>query len=263
MRNSVKWLAIGVFLTFLIPACGDSNGAAKTGDLGGTGPTRVQSYLRGDQFTRLVFEVDSVDGYAPMSAAEQGMIGKIKPLVDKPAGVEAVHDGTIVSRGADHAWTLDELDKLAAQSNTLDVGDNTIKMHVMFVDGHSDQDTDQSQVLGLAWGNENIAIFKKTIQDHCQGVLTGDQLCKYAEQSIWTHEVGHVLGLVDNGAPKQSNHQDIEHGHHCNNDQCVMYWAYEGTKLMDVLKERLSGNGGGLNFDDACKADLKAVRDGE
>lgn len=221
---------------------------------------RTNHYLQGDTFSRLVLEVDSVDGYGPMAEAESGMITKISPLVDKPDGIEAVHDENIVSRGEDHAWSFAELDELADQTNNLSVGDNTIKMHVLFVDGHYEKDSDGGKVLGLAWGGKNIAIFKKTIRDNCRGILTGNELCKFAEQAIWTHEVGHVLGLVNNGVPAQSNHHDVEHGHHCNNDECVMYWAYEGAKLFDVLSERLGGNGGALEFDQACKDDLASVR---
>jgi hypothetical protein len=195
-----------------------------------------------------------------MAEAESGMIDKISPLVDKPDGVAAMHDQKIASRGEDHAWSAAELDELADQTDNLSVGDNTIKMHVLFVDGHYEEDSDDGKVLGLAWGSKNIAIFKKTIQDNCQGVLTGDRLCRFAEQAIWTHEVGHVLGLVNNGVPLQSEHQDEEHGHHCDNDECVMYWAYEGTKLFDVLSDRLGGGGGALEFDAACEEDLGSVR---
>lgn len=253
MRTSTKGLVFALFLTLLVSACGDDAGEGSL--------SRVQGYLKGDRFTRLVLEVDSVDGFGPMEEAEQGMIDKIRPLVDKPDGVEAVHDQTIVSRGEDHAWSVEELDELADETDTLSVGDNTTKMHVLFVDGHYEEDSDDGKVLGLAWGNQNIAIFKKTIRDNCQGVLSGDRLCRFAEQAIYTHEVGHVLGLVNNGVPIQSNHQDVEHGHHCNNDKCVMYWAYEGTRLFDVLRDRLGGDGGALEFDAACKEDLAALRE--
>jgi hypothetical protein len=251
MRTITKWLSVGLFFALFTSACGDDS----------ADKTRVDNYLQSDNFTRLVLEVDYVDGYGPMAEAESAMIDKISPLVDKPDGVEAMHDEKIVSRGEDHAWSIDELDALADETNTLSVGSNTIKMHVLFVDGHYDQDSDDGKVLGVAWGRKNIAIFKKTIRDNCQGILTGDELCKFAEQAIWTHEVGHVLGLVNNGVPVQSNHHDVEHGHHCNNDECVMYWAYEGTKVFDVLKDRLGGSAGALEFDAACKEDLAKVRE--
>jgi hypothetical protein len=252
MNITAKWAVIALLFTPLMSACGD-DGSNKS--------LRVNNYLQSDAFSRLVLEVDYVDGYAPMDEAQAGMIAKVSPLVDKPDGVAAMADETIASRGADHAWTFAELDDLADQTNNLSVGDNTVKMHVLFVDGHYEQDSNDGKVLGLAWDSKNIAIFKKTIQDNCQGVLAGDQLCRFAEQAIWTHEVGHVLGLVNNGVPTQANHQDKEHGHHCTNDECVMFWAYEGTKLFDVLGDRLGGDGGALEFDQDCKDDLASVRE--
>lgn len=253
MRKYTALLIACLVLALFAPACGD--------DSADEGLSRVHGYLKGDRFTRLVLEVDYVDGFGPMEEAEQGMIDKVRPLVDKPDGVEAVHDQTIVSRGEDHAWSVEELDRLADETDTLSVGDNTTKMHVLFVDGHFEEDSDDGKVLGLAWGNKNIAIFKKTIRDNCEGLLTGDRLCRFAEQAIYTHEVGHVLGLVNNGVPIQSNHHDVEHGAHCNNDKCVMYWAYEGTQVFDVLRDRLGGDGGALEFDAACKEDLAALRE--
>ena len=246
-----------------LAACGDDGGAAsESADGGGTGQTRIENYLRSNNFTKLVLEVDYVDGYAPLDEAEQELLERIRPVVDKPDGIEIVRDEKIVSRGEDHEWTFAELQQVAGETNNLSVGSNTLKMHVLFVDGHYAEDSSDSKVLGVAWANENITIFKKTIRSNCQGPLGGDRLCRYAEASIWTHEVGHVLGLVDNGVPVQSNHHDVEHGHHCNRDSCVMYYAYEGTKVMDVIRDRLGGGEATLDFGPDCKADLQAVRDG-
>jgi predicted Zn-dependent protease len=237
----------------LLAACGDDS---STDD----GQSRVESYLRSDTHTRLVLEVDYVDGYGPRSDVEPKLIETLEPLVDKPDGLDIERDQTITSRGEEHQWTFDELDSLAAEHDTLSVGDNTAKIHVLFVDGYYE---DNNDVLGLAWANKNIVMFKKRLNDACERPLVGDGLCQFAERAVWTHEVGHVLGLVNAGVSPQSDHQDEEHGRHCDDDGCVMHWSYEGTSVFDVLSDRLGNDNNTLNFDAACREDLRVVREGD
>jgi hypothetical protein len=58
-----------------------------------------------------------------------------------------------------------------------------------------------------------------------------------------------------------SPHKDPEHGAHDASDDCVMYWAFEGTGAVDTLLARfLGGNQAALGFDAACLADIAAAR---
>ena len=41
------------------------------------------------------------------------------------------------------------------------------------------------------------------------------------------HEFGHILGLVNNGTPVQSDHHDTANGAHCDVEDCLMYWQAE------------------------------------
>ena len=65
--------------------------------------------------------------------------------------------------------------------------------------------------------------------------------------------MGHILGLVDIGSPMQTNHKDAAHGNHCNNTNCLMYYASETT---DVLGFLITGNVPVLDAN--CRADLTA-----
>lgn len=73
------------------------------------------------------------------------------------------------------------------------------------------------------------------------------------EQSVMKHEVGHILGLVNLGAPMQTNHQDAEHGKHCINENCLMYWATETGNFIS----NLTGSSP-PQLDANCIADLRA-----
>ncbi len=230
---------------------------------------RFVHYIRGDVYPRLVLELDKVDGHGPEDGVEADLTAGLSQLLDKPAGVEVVHDGLIPSKGADHAWTFSELSALAKQTFDLAVPDDTIKMHIVFLDGRYAEDTDSFKILGLAWASTHLVVFKDTIESLCQGGLAGPlsqtlraRLCASTELGIWTHEVGHLLGLVGNGLPLTTDHQDHDHGAHDTDDGCIMYYAYQGQALVDLFRTRLlAGGEPDLGFDAACLADIAAVRD--
>jgi hypothetical protein len=269
---------LGCFASLALAACGAASGpgdddddavadATPGKDVSQPPAPRVEQLVRGDDKPRLVVEVDAVAGFEPRPAVETELGALLRQILDKPGGVQIVRDTAIASRGADHAWTDAELFALADQTFDLAVPSDTVKIHAMFLDGHSARDGGGSVILGLAWSNTHIAIFKGTIEDRCGSViglgpLLRERLCAGAERSIWTHEIGHVIGLVDAGLPLTSAHKDPEHGAHDVSDECVMYWAYEGERLVELLAgQLLAGGDATLPFDDACLADIAAVRD--
>lgn len=258
----------------LAAGCGgrgdDDGGGGDGGDVGGPdadteGLPRYSLLVRDDIFGSLVIEIDAVPGMESREATDERLADLLPELVDKPDGVTAVRDGAIASRGADHAWTFAELQELAEDSFDLATAPDTIKLHMMYLDGHSELDGDGGVILGLAWSHTHLAMFKQTIEEYCATVplLLREEVCAGAELSIATHEVGHLLGLVDNGLPMVEDHRDpdAERGRHDASDACVMYYAYEGEALFDTLTEQLTGGGNAeIGFDDACLADLAAER---
>lgn len=246
----------------------DSEGGAGGHAGGGNGGARWSHLIRSDGYPRLVFEIDAVPGQEPSPATEQALTQGLFHVVDKPGGIDAIEDEPIESPGEDHAWGTSELHALADRTANLQVPDDTITIHTLFIDGHSDADTNFVEVLGLAWGYQHIVLFQQTIARHCAAStlpeLLQQEQCDAAELAIWTHETGHVLGLVDNGLPMVADHRDPDraHGPHDASDQCVMYWAYQGTALFDVIGQRLlNGQPADLGFGPECLEDIAAERD--
>ena len=68
-------------------------------------------------------------------------------------------------------------------------------------------------------GTTVIAIFKDVIES--SGVRSDGIVPKFIEQSTIVHELGHALGLVNNGVSISSDHHDADNGAHCINDICV------------------------------------------
>ncbi|MEI1279993.1 hypothetical protein V6Z05_16800 [Leptospira venezuelensis] len=83
-----------------------------------------------------------------------------------------------------------------------------------------------SGILGI--GPPVIFVFKDMIDQFDS--ISPDK-AKKAEQITVTHELGHALGLVNAGIPLYSSHQDKEHGNHCTNQSCGMFWALDDTKV--------------------------------
>jgi hypothetical protein len=78
------------------------------------------------------------------------------------------------------------------------------------------------------------------------------------EATVLNHEFAHLLGLVNNGTPMQTDHQDEAHGHHCDNEDYLMYWTVETS---DALSN-LIGNSNPPPLGTDCQTDIEA-NDGE
>jgi hypothetical protein len=258
-----------VLAAMLLAACSDTTEAGEDGGAGGGGggaSTLVESYLRSAPFTALVLEVDAVPGFEPRASSGTTVEQLLVSLADKPDGVQVLADGAIASLGDGHAYTDAEVIALAEEHFDLSVDAQTTKIHAMFLDGHSARDSETGRILGIAFGNRHLALFAETIADACGsagiGELFREPLCAAIEETVWIHELGHVLGLVNAGAPMVADHEDDTHLGHDVDEDCVMYWAVEGTALVDELIPRVLGGGQDMpTFDQACLDDLAAIRD--
>ena len=114
---------------------------------------------------------------------------------------------------------------------------------------YTDGNFSEGNVLGLAYRNTSMSLLGKTIHDNSGAV--GQASRTKLESTVLNHEFGHILGLVDLGSAMQSNHKDGAHGNHCNNNNCLMYYASETTDILGIL---ITGNIPPLDAN--CKADL-------
>ena len=231
---------------------------------------RVRDYIRSDNYDRLVLEVDYTTGVAPTESVIDDLVAGLTPLFDKPAGIEVVLDEELPPRGSDYAWSFGELAELAGLTYDLEVDEDTIKMHVLIVDGHDERDDEEGSILGLSWSNLNIVLYQESLDRLCESEAGNslrraglvEEACARTQLAIWTHELGHVIGLVDMGLPMVEDHEDPEHAHHDHNEECVMYWAYARQQAFDEIGKQLLDDGDAtLGFDAGCKADIAAVRE--
>ncbi|PSQ81006.1 MAG: hypothetical protein BRD41_03875 [Bacteroidetes bacterium QS_1_63_11] len=110
--------------------------------------------------------------------------------------------------------------------------------------------------MGIAYYNTSMAFFGKTIDEITGGLNQPSR--EKVEATVFRHEFGHNLGLVNNGIPpQQESHHDEENGAHCTNEQCVMYYAIETTDFFSNVFD-----GTILTFEQFCTEDM-AAQDGE
>jgi hypothetical protein len=212
----------------------------------------AEDFLRDDDYPSLHVEIDHVAGKAPSQAALDRLEQALLDWLDKPDGVEIVVDDAIPATGAP-TWTYDAAEELEIEwrDHYRDPATGEAVIYFLYLDGDSEFDDENGRVLGYAYHGSSLVMFKDTIDD--VGGLP--LLTVPVEPTVITHELGHVLGLVNNGIPMQSPHQDASHGAHDSNEDCLMYWAVHTDQIVDVL---LNGE---PTLDAACEADLAAVRD--
>jgi hypothetical protein len=72
------------------------------------------------------------------------------------------------------------------------------------------------------------------------------------------HELAHSVGFVNNGVTLRSAHHDTNHGAHCSNPNCVMYYLNEGSTDLSSFIDKFKDSQNAVMFDDACLYDAKS-----
>ena len=200
--------------------------------------------LSSNKYKALRIEINYMPGYEPDMDAYHHLWDKLNIYLNKL-------DISIVSgeipAAASTALSIDQVKTIEDQNRTVYNTDTLISVYLLYTNGTFTDD----KVLGAAYKNTSMVLFGKKIHDNSGGL--GQASRTKLEATVLEHEFGHLLGLVDIGSPMQTNHKDASHGNHCNNTNCLMYYAAETTDILGFL---LTGNI--PPFDANCIADMKA-----
>lgn len=256
-----------VFLLAALSAC-TGPGPGSTGDTGAlAGDDRIDRYLDTALASRLVIEVDDLAGQPVPEGLWDDLALSWGDLTGKP-DVEV----RMTSLGVDptSSWTRDIMDELALTEADEEAEDE-VHVQVLLLPGAFDLDV-EGTVLGRGWDHHHIALFVEAIDASCAAATDDNwsagraaRLCDATWRGIASHELGHVLGLVNQGLAMVDDHEDPEHRGHDVTDGCLMYWAFDGAGVASHLAQR--SNGGSeeveeLGFCAPSLADVDARRAG-
>ena len=204
-------------------------------------------YLRGD-VPALTIEVLHQRGARPSSGALDHLVSSLRPVLDKPGGIDVAGPREIPGDG--RTWRIDDLRHLAERHRQVDSSASRAGMLVLSVAG----EFDDPGVLGLAMNATEIVIFPEQIGDLATSLLGGSTRI---ERSVLLHEAGHLLCLVNIGYTSQVDHEDPDHPHHSRHRNSVMYWAVPNDAVTQVFTGPPPDR-----FHEDDLADLHGLRDG-
>jgi hypothetical protein len=172
-----------------------------------------------------------------------------RPMVSVPRELSEM---TKIVAQSKTTWSLEEVMALSEANPVTGVVDST-NFSIYFLNGRSKEN---SSAIGFHISKTNvIAIFKDVIKSTSNAVQP--LVPKYVEQATLVHEMGHALGLVDNGVPMYTPHKDTTHGAHCSNPDCVMYYSNEGTASMMSFATQSLAKLSVVMFDQQCLNDTQ------
>jgi hypothetical protein len=190
--------------------------------------------------------IDVAVGAQPSAEPRQESIDHVVSVIRDVSG-KAVDTAAGPSVGGSaRDWSADELRALVPPS-TAPIGARA-RITLLFVHGTLGGD---KGVLGAAIRGDLAVVFIDRVNASATPLVGSSGI----ESAVVTHEVGHLLGLVD--LYLHTGRQDPEHPGHSTDTHSVMYWAVESDLVGDLLE-----GGPPREFDDADRADLARIRGG-
>ena len=187
-----------------------------------------------------------IDGYRHSSNTIHNLKILLETRLNKPKGVSIKERG--INSPGRTAYGLSDLAEIEKHYRKENTGGKTLTAFLLFLDGRYSED---DRVLGVAYNSSSAVIFEKLIQDNSGGVFQPQT--DVLEEAVVKHEIGHLLGLVNFGTSMVNSHEDGSHSHHCDNEECLMYYAIENVDVVGSLV------GSSVpEFDQNCINDLRA-----
>jgi len=223
----------------------DKNPLAPEGPNGRSVGSSARELLSDAVFNSIIVEIHYMPGMKPADGTVSSLKDFIANHVNKSGTINVV--SSQIPSGGKSVYSIGDVNNIEKNYRTRFNEGNTVAVHFLFLDGAYEE----RNVLGIAYKNTSLCIFERTIQDNSGGLLQ-PSVAKL-ETTVVNHEFGHILGLVDVGSPMQTAHKDTQHGNHCNNSGCLMYYQVETTDFVANL-----ANSPVPSLDMNCRGDLRA-----
>lgn len=217
----IRLLCISLLLIY-IPGC------KKDGIFSKDNKVSPHDFLSADNYEQLIIEIRYVSGYSLSSSTIDNLVSFLSQRLNKPLGI-SVEENSVPSP-AKSSYTLDDIRDIEDTYRTMNANGKTITLYIFVADGDYAGNSGGYKTLGITYDNSSVVLFEKTIRDLSGGI--GEPSTTTLETTVTNHEFGHILGLVNNGSDMQTNHEDAANAHHCNNQNCLMYYAVETSDVI-------------------------------
>lgn len=181
-------------------------------------------------------------GASPDASVIAGVVALLKQQSGKPVTLSGPRN---ISGG--NVYSAQQIRDIGNASSQRQGHDDTAVLHLMYLRGQFERDG----VLGVTVRGDTTAIFLDQVAGAATPLVSEARI----ERSVVTHEIGHVLGLVDLFLGTKRG--DPDHPGHSRNPRSVMYWAVEADVVAQVL-----GGPPPVDFDSTDLADLARIRSG-
>ena len=206
----------------------------------------ARDLLSADDYTRMVVQVQYLEGYEPSSGGLDLLEDFLRERVHKPDGISIEMDEPLAI-APQATYSASQIRAIEETHRTAYTSGDTLAVYLLFVPGEY---SESANVLGIAYNNTSTAIFGEVIAEHTGGALQPSE--STVTGAVAMHEFGHIFGLVNNGSPMQAEHQDEPNGRHCDDPDCLMYYAVRTTDYLSNLLGDIP------ELDQDCLDDLSA-----
>jgi predicted Zn-dependent protease len=248
LRIAICLLVLGVTFSCSKTDVVEENGINTAPNKKNTG-TSARDFLQDVKYKSLVIEVSYVTNLMPNMQSLQNMKTFLEQRLNKPDGITLILNEIPAQTGT--PFTTEEVRAIEDNVRTKYNNGSALALHLLFLNGNSQNDTPNSFTLGVAYRNTSCVIFENSVQ--ILSMQTSQPSRIDLETTVMEHEICHLLGLVDIGAPMVNNHLDPQNDKHCNVPSCLMYFQVESNSIMNMM------NGNVPQLDANCLADLQGI----
>lgn len=210
--------------------------------------TSNEAFITSDDYNELVVEVQYMPGVEPRVESLNNLKAYLEQHLEKTS-VTILTPKEIPS-GEQDSYSAGEVRELEEEHREKFTEGSTLFSYAIFLDG----EYSEGNVLGIAYYNTSTAYFGDTINEISGGV--GQPSREKIESTVFNHEFGHLMGLVNNETEAQDeSHHDSENGAHCTVEECLMYYQVNTTDFFANIFD-----GSVPELDEFCLTDIEAVK---
>ena len=247
------------FLVLIVLSCSDQSTQIDNGGNGNGGNgtdfnhrsspgSSSEAFILDRDFDELIVEIQYMPGSEPHPNSINNLKQFLETHLDK-ATITILEPEEIPS-GNQENYSATDVRNLEAEHRQHFTEDGVLASYAIFLDGKFSE----GNVLGIAYYNTSTAYFAETIESISGGI--GQPSRATIETTVFNHEFGHLMGLVNNGTEMVENHHDHENGAHCTEQECLMYFSVNTTDFFANIF------GGSIpELDDFCLMDLQNLKD--